>query len=61
LQACFKFAPVDKRCARLDQACAQQLLVGSTIQLPPYATNKCCASVAIVGFTCAVHDLIRVQ
>jgi hypothetical protein len=35
LQLCFKFAPVDKRCARFDQTCAQQLLVGSTIQLSP--------------------------
>jgi hypothetical protein len=41
--------------------CAQQLLVGSTIQLSPYATNKCCASVTIIGFTCTVHDLIRVR
>jgi hypothetical protein len=61
LQPCFKLAPVIERCAQLDQACALQLLVGSTIQLPPYATNKCCASVAIVGFTSAVHDLIRVR
>ena len=61
LQPFFQFAPVDKRCAQLDQACALRLLVGSTIQLPSYATNKCGASVAIVGFACAVHDLIRVR
>lgn len=61
LHRCFKSVAVDERGARLGQSRALQLLVGSTIQTAPYATNKCCTSVAIVGFTRAVHDLIRLR